>query len=84
MPYKRKGLRDTGALLKKPINYDKMLEIAEKLSADFPHVRVDLYNIDGKIYFGEMTFFHGSGYIEFEPHEFDFVIGEKFVLPNIN
>ncbi|NMA31053.1 MAG: carbonic anhydrase [Candidatus Methanofastidiosa archaeon] len=80
MPYKRKGLRDTDSLVEKPINYEKMLEIAEVLSRDFPHVRVDLYNIDGKIYFGEMTFFHGSGYIDFEPDEFDFLLGEKFNL----
>lgn len=84
MPYKRKGLSDTDSSVKKPINYDKMLEIAEALSKDFPHVRVDLYNIDGQIYFGEMTFFHGSGYIDFEPDEFDYILGEQFELSEIN
>ena len=39
-----------------PKNYDKMIEIASKISKGFPFVRVDLYNINGKIYFGEMTF----------------------------
>lgn len=82
LPYRRKGLRDTDNTFEKPINYNKMVEIAEELSKEFPHVRVDLYNIDGKIYFGELTFFHGSGYIEFEPDEFDFILGKKFVLPN--
>jgi len=57
-----------------------MVEIAEILSEDFPHVRVDLYNINGNIYFGELTFFHGSGYVEFEPDDFDFVLGSKFRL----
>lgn len=81
LPYRRKGLRDIESSFSKPDNYERMLEIAEKLSADFPHVRVDLYNLDGKIYFGEMTFFHGSGYIDFEPDEFDFILGEQFLLP---
>lgn len=48
-------------LVRKPKNYDKMLEIAEKLSKPFPYVRVDLYNIKGKIIFGEMTFFNRAG-----------------------
>ena len=65
----------------KPQNYDKMVEIAEKLSSGFPHVRVDLYNLKGKIVFGEMTFFNASGYTNFVPDEFDFEMGEQFVLP---
>lgn len=81
LPYRRKGLRDMDSSFQKPTNYEKMVEIAETLSADFPHVRVDLYNIDGKIYFGEMTFFHGSGYIGFDPDNFDYILGEKFNLP---
>ena len=67
-----------------PENLDKMLEIAKTLCADFPAVRVDLYNIKGKIYFGELTFFPWSGYVQYEPDEFDFIMGEKFVLPNKN
>jgi hypothetical protein len=58
----------------------KMMEMAENLSAEFPHVRVDLYNIDGQIYFGELTFFNASGYMKFEPDAFDFEMGEKFKL----
>lgn len=65
----------------KPENLDKMLEIAEILSQDFPAVRVDLYNIGGKIYFGELTFFPWSGYVQYTPDEFDFEMGEKFILP---
>ncbi|MFB9861021.1 ATP-grasp fold amidoligase family protein [Salinicoccus siamensis] len=81
LPYGRKGLKKTTDSIIKPINYEKMIEIAEALSKDFPHVRIDLYNIEGKIYFGEMTFFHGSGYVEFEPDEFDYILGEKFKVP---
>ena len=42
---------------------------------------VDFYNIDGEIIFGELTFQNGSGYINFEPDEFDFIMGDKFILP---
>lgn len=82
LPYRRKGLRTTENTMSKPVNYEQMIKIAETLSEDFPHVRVDLYNIDGKIYFGEMTYFHGSGYVDFEPDEFDFILGKDFELPN--
>ena len=62
----------------KPKNYEKMVEVARKLSEDFPEVRVDLYNIDGKIYFGELTFYDGSGYFHYDPDEFDFEMGRCF------
>ena len=55
-----------------------MIEIAEVLSEDFPHVRIDLYNIDGNIIFGEMTFYSGSGYWGFIPDSFDFELGQQF------
>ena len=62
----------------KPENLDEMLEIARKLSEDFPFVRVDLYNVDGKIYFGELTFYPWTGYVQFTPDEFDFELGDYF------
>ena len=66
-----------------PVNYNAMVDIAEKLSKGFPHVRVDLYNIDGKIYFGELTFFHGSGLTNhFEPPKWDYKFGGWIRLPN--
>lgn len=64
-----------------PKNYYKMVEIAEILSEGFPHVRVDFYNLDGTIIFGEMTFFNASGYVLFEPDEFDYELGREFLLP---
>lgn len=67
--------------IKKPKNYDDMIETAKRLSKDFPHVRVDLYNLNGKIIFSELTFFDGSGYQTFEPDEFDFILGKEFMLP---
>lgn len=67
--------------VKKPENYEKMAEIASVLSRDFPAVRVDLYNIEGKIYFGELTFYPWSGYVQYTPDSFDFELGKYFVLP---
>lgn len=56
----------------KPLNYDKMIEVAETLSSDFPFVRVDLYNLQGQIIFGEMTFYPASSYGHFTREDFDF------------
>lgn len=58
-----------------PDNIDKMLEIAEKLCKPFPHVRVDLYNIDGRIVFGELTFFSNAGAVNVSSKEYDKEIG---------
>lgn len=66
----------------KPENFEKMLEVAGNLSKGMPHVRVDLYNINGKIYFGELTFFHWSGIVPFEPEKWDYRFGEYLTLPN--
>lgn len=68
--------------IKKPIGFEQMKDIAEKLSKGFPHLRVDLYDINGHIYFGELTFFHFSGNVPFEPNEWDYKIGKWLNLPN--
>ena len=81
LPYFRVGENKMKHIPLKPKNFDNMIKIAEILSADFPHVRVDLYNVQEKIIFGELTFFAGSGYQIFEPDEFDFILGEQFKLP---
>ena len=62
----------------RPANLADLLEIATLLSKDFPFVRVDLYNVDGKIYFGELTFYPWSGYVKFVPREFDKTLGSLF------
>lgn len=70
--------------IKKPEKFDDMIKIAEKLSEDFPFVRVDLYNVKGRIIFGELTFYPASGYLEkIEPDEFDFILGKYFNIENI-
>lgn len=66
--------------ISKPSNFDQMKRVAEILSAPFPCARVDLYNVEGKIRFGEITFFDSSGYMTFEPDDLDFVLGEKFFI----
>lgn len=78
LPVYRCDERRAEYAIPKPKNYDQMVEIARTLSADFPHVRVDLYNIDGKIYFGELTFYDGSGYFHYDPDSFDFELGSYF------
>lgn len=67
--------------IKKPKGFEEMKQLASKLSQGFPHIRVDLYDINGKIYFGELTFFHFSGNVPFEPEEWDYKIGEWLKLP---
>lgn len=63
---------------KKPDGLEKMTEVAAALSKDFPFVRVDLYYTQGKVYFGELTFYPWSGYVKFEPDTFDYKLGELF------
>jgi hypothetical protein len=83
LPYRRSEYSAISAQIKKPENFDNMVSIAEILSKEFPHVRVDLYNIKGEIVFGELTFYNAAGYTVFTPDEFDFILGQKFKLPVI-
>ena len=69
--------------IQKPQNYEEMLRIAGILSEGMPQVRVDLYNVNGKILFGEMTFFHWSGLMPFEPEEWDYKFGSWIELPEV-
>lgn len=73
--------RNPSLEIDRPAHLDEMLEIAGRLSQDIPHVRVDLYYINGKIYFGELTFFHGSGYESFRPEKWNEKAGEWLGLP---
>lgn len=65
----------------KPDNLEELLSIVRKLAESKPHVRVDLYVVDHHTYFGEMTFFTGSGFIPFNPQEADGQIGDLLALP---
>ena len=61
-----------------------MLELAKILSENIPFVRVDFYECNGKIYFGELTFYPGSGYEEFNPFEWDLKIGNWIKLKGMD
>lgn len=66
----------------KPQNFDLMKSLAERLSQGIPHVRVDFYDCDDRIYWGEMTFFSMSGLASYEPEEWDYKFGDLIKLPN--
>lgn len=65
----------------KPQCFEEMKELAAKLSGGTPQLRVDFYEVDGKVYFGEMTFFHCSGLAPFHPEEWDKTFGDWVKLP---
>lgn len=75
LPFER-HYKNSDKILEKPSNYEKMLEISEKLSKEFDFVRVDLYEINNKVYFGELTFCPGNGLEEFTPEEWDYKLGK--------
>ena len=64
-----------------PVQLDKMLTIAKELAKGIPHVRIDLYEIEGKIYFGEWTFYEAAGFAEFKPKQWNYTLGEWIKLP---
>jgi hypothetical protein len=66
--------------IERPINLDMMLKIVTKLSENFSFVRVDLYNVRNKIYFGELTFTPNNGHGKFYPSIYDFFYGQKLII----
>lgn len=78
LPFKRVDAKQLDRDIVIPANHQEMADVARVLSKDFPYVRVDLYNIGGKIVFGELTFYDGSGYCAFDPDEYDFHVGSYF------
>lgn len=76
----KKPTRPQGPKIKKPKNYEIMLELAEKLAEAFDYIRVDFYNLNEKIYFGELTHYPISGTGKFEPQSFDFTLGKYWKI----
>jgi len=72
------------SIIRKPIIYDDMVYIAEALSKPFKHVRVDLYNVNGNIIFGEMTFCNGGGMQLLEPASFNREMGNLINIEGVN
>lgn len=62
--------------VRKPESFEEMKELAAKLSNGLRHVRVDFYEVAGKVYFGEITFFHHGGTTPFHPEKWDTIFGE--------
>ena len=58
-----------------------MVFLAEKLSKGLPHIRVDFYECNGMVYFGELTFYDGSGFDAIEPIEWEYKIGKLIKIP---
>lgn len=81
---KRKDYKDFNSTIKKPKKFEKMKEFSEILSKNIPHVRVDWYEINGELYFSEVTFYTCSGFIPFENEEWDYKLGKLIDLDLVN
>lgn len=68
--------------IEKPETFEEMKELAAKLSVGFPHIRIDFYEVGGHVYFGEYTFYHFGGAMNFEPDIWDEKFGDWILLPN--
>lgn len=79
-PFEREDYKPFDSSPKKPINYEKMLELSKLLSKGHSFIRVDFYEIQNKIYFSELTFSPCSGFMPFKPEKFDLILGEKLIL----
>ncbi len=75
------GHPNAPVLPEKPEKFELMKELATKLSQGIPHVRVDFYEVDGAVFFGELTFFHHGGWTPFMPEKWDYIFGEEIDLP---
>lgn len=81
MPFERYYPRSKEPI-RKPFNLEKMIELAEILSKDIPFVRVDFYEVNKHLYFGELTFYPGSGFEKFIPEEWDYTLGSWIDIDN--
>ena len=75
------GHPNADILPEKPKTFEKMKILSEKLSANIPHLRVDFYEVNGRVYFGELTFAHWSGFVQFNPESWDEEFGSWINLP---
>lgn len=80
MPFGKELPHNPNIHVEKPLMFEKMKEIATDLSKPFQFVRVDLYQVNGKIYFGELTFFPAGGAPDFVPDEYDEIVGKHWKL----
>lgn len=83
MPFGRPQYPNSGIKIEKPMNFEKMIKISEKLSENIPFLRVDFYEINGNLFFGELTLYPGAGFEKFQPEEYDEILGSWIELPPI-
>lgn len=81
MPVERHYPRSENEI-KRPDSYEVMVELAEKLSEGLTFARIDFYEIDGRVYFGEITLYPGNGMSEFKPFSYDELLGSWITLPD--
>ena len=77
----RQGHEHAKVVPQKPKTFELMKQLAEKLSKGIPHVRVDFYGIGDRVLFGELTLYHFTGMMPFEPEGWDYKWGEWLKLP---
>lgn len=81
MPFGRPNIASTGVKIPKPKNFQKMIQYAEKLAVNIPFIRVDFYEVNGHLHFGELTFYPASGFGRFAPEYYDDILGSWLKLP---
>ena len=69
--------------IERPVHLEKMIQYARVLSAEFPFVRVDFFDTRDKLYLAEMTFYPGTGYVQYKPDSFNKIMGDLFILPTV-
>ena len=83
MPFGKELPHNPDINVPRPMMFDDMKRIASDLCKPFQYVRVDLYQVAGKVYFGELTFFPAGGVPDFVPAEYDAIVGEMWKLEKI-
>ena len=81
LPLKEENFKNSPKPFSKPESFDRMLEICKTLAEPFPLIRIDLYEVHGKVYLGEFTFYPTGGLHKFNPEEWDEIFGSGITLP---
>ena len=90
-PYKWSSKKESGQFtdprkeeVARPINLEKMIALSEKLADSFDYVRVDWYDVDNRLYFGELTFHHDGGYRPILPEKWDLKLGQELKISKVS
>lgn len=84
MPFRREDFKPLNTIPPRPVSFEKMIDFANQLSAGHAFLRVDFYEIDGKLYFSELTFYPCSGLMRFNPTHWDMRFGEWIKISDVN